>query len=351
MTKLNTIMLATAFLAVCATTAQGSRKRPSAKPSKQEAAQLQSALGTISENAARAHVCFLADDLLEGRRAGERGSRIARQYIISQMRQAGVTPWLDSGYEQPFEACAAQKLKRGVRFFVNPDSIAKIKKGVYQRMPLANVLGVIRGERDDEYVVVGAHLDHEGMYPDVAGDNIYNGADDNASGVSAVLQIMKAFAGSGAKPKRSIIFAFWDGEEQGLLGSEYFTSCFNDIKRVKGYLNFDMVGRDNKPEDPTYMVYFYTEAHPAFGTWLKNDIAHYGFRLNPSYRPWDKPVGGSDNGSFAVKGVPIIWYHTDWHPDYNQPTDEASRINYPKLTDITRAAFLSAWHLANVEEY
>ena len=61
--------------------------------------------------------------------------------------------------------------------------------------------------------------------------------------------------------------------------------------------------------------------------------------------------GGSDNRSFAVKDVPIIWYHTDGHPDYNQPTDEADPINYPKLTDITRAAFLSAWHLANVEEY
>ncbi len=112
-----------------------------------------------------------------------------------------------------------------------------------------------------------------------------------------------------------------------------------------------MVGRNNKPEDPTYMVYFYTEAHPSFGSWLKDDISHFGFRLNPSYRPWDKPIGGSDNGSFAIKDIPIIWYHTDGHPDYNQPTDEADRINFPKLTDITRAAFLSAWHLANVENY
>lgn len=351
MKKFNTIMLAAACMTVFATTAEAAQKRPTAKQAKQETAQMQTALASISEDAARAHVYFLADDLLEGRRAGERGSRIAKQYIISQMRQAGVKPWLDSGYEQPFEACAEQKLKRGVRFFVNPDSIAKIKKGVYQSMALSNVLGMIPGERSDEYVVVGAHLDHEGMYPDVAGDNIYNGADDNASGVSAVLQIMKAFAQSGAKPKRNIIFALWDGEEQGLLGSLHFTANFNDIKRIKGYINFDMVGRDNKPEDPTYMVYFYTESHPAFGAWLKDDIARYGLRLNPSYRPWDKPVGGSDNGSFAVKDVPIIWYHTDGHPDYNQPTDEAGLINYTKLTDITRAAFLSAWHLANVEEY
>ena len=351
MKHLNTIIMAAAFLPVFATTAEAAQKQSATKTQKQEEAQKRKALSSISEDAARAHVYFLADDLLEGRRAGERGSRIAKQYIIAQMRQAGVKPWLNSGYEQPFEACARQKLKRGVRFYVTPDSIAEIKKGVYQSMALSNVLGIIRGERDDEYIVVGAHLDHEGMYPDVAGDNIYNGADDNASGVSAVLQIMKAFAESGAKPKRNIIFAFWDGEEQGLLGSQHFTDTFGDTKKIKGYLNFDMVGRNNKPDDPTYMVYFYTEAHPTFGSWLKEDIAHYDLHLNPSYRAWDKPVGGSDNGSFAIKNVPIIWYHTDGHPDYNQPTDEADRINYPKLTDITRAAFLSTWHLANVENY
>ena len=73
--------------------------------------------------------------------------------------------------------------------------------------------------------------------------------------------------------------------------------------------------------------------------------------LDPSYRAWDNPVGGSDNGSFAKKGIPIIWYHTDGHPDYHQPGDEACKINYEKTRDITRAAFLNVWNLANVESY
>lgn len=304
-------------------------------------------LQSVTENAARAHVYFLADDLLEGRRAGERGSRIAKQYIISQMRQAGVAPLLDSGYEQPFEACAVQRLKRGVRFFVEADSIAEIKKQVHQTMRLGNVLGAIPGRRSDEIVVVGAHLDHEGMYPDVEGDNIYNGADDNASGVSAVLQIMKAFAESGMQPERTVVFAFWDGEEQGLLGSRYFTENYPHMDRVKGYLNFDMVGGNNRPDDPPYMVYFFTASHPEFGTWLKNDISTYRINLHPDYRAWDNPIGGSDQGSFHSKGVPVIWYHTDAQPHYNQPSDEPATINYDKLTEITRASFLTAWHLAN----
>ncbi len=319
------------------------------KASKKVTAMVERGLQSITVNAAKAHVYFLADDALEGRRAGANGSKIAAQYIISQMRQCGVKPLGDS-YLQPFSAYNWSRFKkRG--WYVETDSVAKITTGEHRRVDMANVLGVIPGRKSDEYVVVGAHLDHEGIDNDLVGDKIYNGADDNASGVSAVLQIMKAFVESGAQPERTVIFAFWDGEEMGLLGSRYFVQAFPHIDKVKGYLNFDMVGGDNKPENPAYMVYFYTAAHPAFGDWLKADIAKYGFRLDPSYRSWDNPVGGSDQGSFAKKNIPIVWYHTDAEPNYNHPTDEADRVNYDKLADITRASYLTTWHLSNVEKY
>ena len=198
---------------------------------------------------------------------------------------------------------------------------------------------------------IGAHFDHIGYDPALAGDQIYNGADDNASGVSAALQIARAFAISGQKPLRNVIFAFWDGEEKGLLGSKFFLQTCPFAKQIKGYLNFDMIGRNNKPEKPRHVVYFYTEAHPAFGQWLKDDIAEYGLKLEPDYRPWDRPASGSDNAPFALQDIPIIWYHTDGHPDYHQPSDHADRINWEKLTDITRAAFLNLWNLANEENY
>ena len=349
--NIRTVILSSAVVMAAMTTNAFAAKKNAAKVNKNLTAQIEAGMQSITEDAARAHVYFLADDLLEGRRAGERGSRIAKQYIISQMRQAGLKPLLGDSYEQPFEACAVQKLKRGVRYYVNADSIANIKKGVYRSMALSNVLAVLPGKKTDEFVVVGAHLDHEGVYNDVAGDKIYNGADDNASGVSAVLQIARAFALSGVQPERNVVFAFWDGEEIGLLGSKYFVQTCPFIPQIKGYLNFDMIGRNNKPENPQHVVYFYTEAHPAFGQWLKDDIKRYGLRLDPNYRPWDKPVGGSDNGSFACKDIPIIWYHTDGHPDYHQPGDEADRINYDKVMNISRAAFLNAWNLANEKTF
>ena len=161
----------------------------------------------------------------------------------------------------------------------------------------------------------------------------------------------RARSASGKKPLRNVIFAFWDGEEKGLLGSKYFVQTCPFVKQIKGYLNFDMIGRNNRPDKPQHVVYFYTEAHPAFGQWLKDAIREYDLKLEPDYRAWDRPIGGSDNGSFALQDIPIIWYHTDAHPDYHQPGDHAERINWEKLTDITRAAFLNMWNLANEKEY
>jgi Zn-dependent M28 family amino/carboxypeptidase len=306
-------------------------------------------LNSINKATAEAHVGFLASDLLEGREAGTDGGKIAGEYIVSVLKQNGVEPLFES-YFQNFEACNAERSKKG-RFQVHPDSIANLKQGTHQSIALRNVLAKIDGKNPNEYVVIGAHYDHIGFDPMLSGDKIYNGADDNASGVSAVLQIARAFKESGAQPERTIIFALWDGEEKGLLGSKYFTQEFEDLGKIKGYLNFDMIGRNNDESNPEYVVYFYTESHPVFEKWLKNDIKKYSLGLKPNYRPWDKPIGGSDNASFAVHDIPVIWYHTDGHPDYHQPGDEASKINWNKLVDITKASYLNMWNLANESKY
>ena len=312
----------------------------------------QEALATITQERAKAIVGFLADDALQGREAGQAGSRIAARYLASELQEAGISPLYADGYLQPFEAYARERQQPARRWQVHPDSVARLKQlPAHRSLQMANVLGVIPGQRDDEYVVVGAHFDHLGTDPSLQADNIYNGADDNASGVSAALQIARAFAASGQKPLRTVVIAFWDGEELGLLGSEAFLQSCPFAKDIKAYLNFDMIGRNNREDRPRHVVYFYTAAHPAFGEWLRSDITRYGLRLEPDYRAWDRPVGGSDNASFARRDIPIIWYHTDGHPDYHQPSDHADRLNWEKLTDITRAAFLNAWNLANEAEY
>ena len=306
---------------------------------------------TINRQTAEAHIEFLASDLLEGREAGYPSGQIAAQYIESYLKTLGLEPWNGESYRQPFEAYRKERQKKG-RYTVHPDSITVIRADrAYQRLPLTNVMAKIEGKNPEEIVIIGSHFDHIGKDPLLDGDKIYNGADDNASGVAAVLQIARAFVESGQQPERSVIFALWDGEEKGLLGSEYFMQTWDNPEQIKGYINFDMIGRNNDESRPNHVVYFYTASHPDFGEWLKNDIAIRGLNLEPDYRAWDNPVGGSDNGSFAKRGVPIIWYHTDGHPDYHQPSDHADRINYLKTVDITRSAYLNLWNMANLPNY
>lgn len=310
---------------------------------------IEKGLNAINKENAEAYIGFLASDELEGREAGFQGGRIAAEYIVSNLKTMGIAP-LGESYYQPFEAYNKERQKRG-RFQVHPDSIAALKQGVHQKLSMRNILGKIEGKNPNEYVIIGAHYDHLGFDPMLDGDQIYNGADDNASGVSAVLQVAKAFLASGQQPERTVIFSFWDGEEKGLLGSEYFVQNCSFLKDVKGYLNYDMIGRNSNEAVPEQVDYFYTEANKAFGDWLKNDIKKYDLNLKPIYHAWDKPVGGSDNGSFAKRGIPIIWYHTNGHPDYHMPSDHVEKINWPKIVDITKASFLNMWNLANEKNY
>lgn len=303
-------------------------------------------LNSINKRSAEAYIGFLASDALEGREAGYLGSYVASEYIKSVLMDIGVNP-IGDDYFQPFEAYSRERQTRS-RYRVHPDSIVLFtQQSAYRKLSMRNVLGMIEGENTNEYVIVGAHFDHVGKDQDLVGDQIYNGADDNASGVSAVLQIAKAFVESGKKPKRNVILAFWDGEEKGMVGSEYFILNCPFLSSVKGYLNFDMIGRNNDEAKPKHVVYFYTESKPVFGEWLKKDVQKYKLDIEPDYRPWDNPIGGSDNGNFAKRNIPIIWYHTDGHPDYHLPSDEVDKINWNKLVEITKASYLNMWHMAN----
>lgn len=273
---------------------------------------------TILSADAQVFVEMLASDSLQGRNAGDEGGRMAAAYIVSLLEEWGVKPLGDDGYLQPF---------------------------VIKDCEMNNILAVIPG-KSDEYVIVGAHYDHVGIGVAVDGDSCYNGADDNASGVSAVLQIARAVKKMRKTPERSIIFAFWDGEEKGLLGSRHFVENCAFLSHVSAYMNFDMIGR-GPVDNPKHLTYFYTASCPAFGEWLKEDMSVRGFSFVPDYRAWDNPTGGSDNAYFAKNGIPIVWYHTEGHPDYHRPSDTADKIDYEKMTDITRAAFLCTWRLAN----
>lgn len=306
-------------------------------------------LDKITINNAKAIIGFLASDALQGREAGSPGADVAAEYLVSRLKEMGILP-LGESYLHEFEA--VQSVARNTKWQSEPDSVSAVKhKRIYRTLQLKNVLGMIPGKLKNEYVLVGAHYDHLGSDANIEDDGIFNGADDNASGVSAVLQIATAMMQHGKQPLRNIIFAFWDGEEKGLLGSRNFVHTFSEIKQVKSYLNFDMIGRNNKEDQPNHVVFFYTAAHPAFEQWLKTDLKKHHLKLEPDYRAWENPVGGSDNGSFAKVGIPILWYHTDGHPDYHQPSDTPEKLNWEKLVDITKAAYLNVWKMANEDTY
>ena len=171
-------LLAIALFALCTTGLNAASPKKVAPEKK--------GVETINRATAEAHIGFLACDELEGREAGWKGGRIAGNYIISCLKQMGIKPLLAGDYIQPFDVYHAERQVKGKRWQVHPDSIAELKKVVHQKLALRNILGKIEGKNPNEIVIIGAHYDHIGYDPMLEGDQIYNGADDNASGVQPV---------------------------------------------------------------------------------------------------------------------------------------------------------------------
>ena len=295
-------------------------------------------LDTINEESAKEYIETLAHDNMEGRRAYSEGALKAADYIAECLRDIGIAPYKDS-YFQEFKTKDIEIEENGIKYRLIPPG-EKIR----------NILGKIEGKDTSEYVIVGAHYDHLGIYDDLTEDSIFNGADDNASGVSAVLQLAKAFKASKKQPLRTIIFAFWDAEEQGLIGSKCFVESFHDINRIKLYINFDMIGRYKK--DPYSKLNInYSDTISNSIQFLNNEIKKYELNINliPSNKPEDQAFrGGSDHASFESKNVPIIFFSTGVHDDYHKPTDHTERINWEELTYITKLSFITLFKFANL---
>ncbi len=215
-----------------------------------------------------------------------------------------------------------------------------------RRVNVRNIIAMIEGENRDEIVAVGAHMDHMGM------DNgkIWNGADDNASGTVGVMTLAKAFIESGVKPKRTIVFCAWTGEEKGLLGSEYFTlyPTVGKISNYKFYLNFDMISRDAANDTLKNMAGItYTKAYPKLEEITRKYVEEYKLNLKLSIRSADAPTGGSDYTAFTDNKVPVIAWMAAMHPEYHQPGDEVNLVNWNKMLSIIKLAYLQLWEAAN----
>lgn len=215
-----------------------------------------------------------------------------------------------------------------------------------KRINVRNVVAMVEGENKDEVIVVGAHMDHMGM----SGGRVWNGADDNASGTVGVMTIAEAFAATGVKPKKTVLFCAWTGEEKGLLGSEYFTlnPTVGEIDQYKFYLNYDMISRDSdNDEEGINCGVTYTKAYTKLEEITNKNAEEFDINLNLNFRPSEEPRGGSDHTAFTDQKVPIMYMMAGFPQEYHTPEDEINLINWDKMLEIIKLGFLNMWDIAN----
>ena len=269
------------------------------------------------------------------------------------------------------KSIAGKKLKK-VKKYRSKNSRGKSTKGfnittdisghmVKQRnsKKTANVIGVIEGKhptKKKEHIIVTAHYDHLGK----RGSDIFNGADDNASGTSTVLELAEAYATAaafGQAPDRSIIFLLVSGEEKGLLGSKFYTDYpLIPLDQTMVNINIDMVGRMDEQHDNGN--YIYVIGADRLSTTLHevnesvNDL-HEKLLLDYTYNAEDDPnryYYRSDHYNFAEKGIPAVFFFNGTHDDYHRPSDTADKIDYDKMAKIGRHIFHLIWELGNRED-
>ena len=259
----------------------------------------------------------------------------------------------------------------GEPFALSPDKTLTMSVDVAsETVYTQNVVATVEGSDPvlkNEYVALGAHYDHVGIgLPDKSGDRIYNGADDDGSGTTALLAIAEAFARSNPRPKRSILFVWHAGEEKGLWGSRYFTQFPTvPLDRIIAQLNIDMIGRskrdgDAKPENRDLSGP--NEIYVIGSRMMSTELGELSERVNKSYLnlafnyKYDDPKDPnrfffrSDHYNYAQKGIPIIFYFDGVHEDYHRPSDSPDKIDYQKMERVARTIFMTAWELANLPQ-
>jgi Peptidase family M28 len=294
-------------------------------------------------------LAILAADSLEGRLTGSPGSWRATRWLAAQFAAAGLKPAGDSGFVQRVPL-ASTVTSPGTR--VRPQLLASW--GAYdsvpaeRRLPGANVIGYIEGSDPalkNEYVLMTAHYDHIGITKSVNGDSINNGADDDAAGTIAVLQVARLLARAPQKPRRTVVFAAMTGEEVGLLGTRWFIDHpTRPLSELVANLEVEMIGRPDSLAGGAGKAWLTGYERSTLGDQLRDG----GIPIVPDRRPAQRFFERSDNIAFARMGVPA---HTlssfNLHADYHTVRDEARYADPAHMSRVIEAAAQAMLILAN----
>jgi Zn-dependent M28 family amino/carboxypeptidase len=278
----------------------------------------------IKEQNIRAELGFLASDAMQGRGSGTNYERIAAEYIGSQFRQFGLEPGGDTD-------------SAGNKDYVQQVPATERSKATW------NAIGVLRGSQPGEAIMLSAHLDHLGVNESLTGDKIFNGADDDASGSVAVLELARVLA-AGKRPRRTIYFVCFGSEERGGYGSRYFIAHSPvPLPEIVANLTFEMLGRpDEKVPGGKLWLTGYERST------LGPELARQGAALVADPHPEQNFFRRSDNYPLALRGVIA---HTvssfGLHTDYHRPSDDISKIDFPFMTRSLNSLVKPVRWLAN----
>lgn len=271
----------------------------------------------IDKDQVKKHLYTLASDEMEGRRTGTEGIEKAAQYIEGEFKRIGLKTYADlTSYRQTFTFTSRR----------TNESITG-----------SNIIGVLEGKgKKDEMVVVSAHYDHLGMKKEGEGDLIYNGANDDATGVVGVLALAEYFAKKGDN-ERTIVFIAFTAEEMGLIGSNHFGKGIDASKFIAG-INLEMIGKEPASGPKTAWLTGFERSD--FGKIIQKNLEGTGYKLFPDPYARFGLFFRSDNASLARLGVPAHTFSTtqiDKDKDYHQVSDEAETLDVGVITETIKA--------------
>ena len=286
-----------------------------------EKSSFHAAFESITSQELQQHVDTLADDIFEGREAGSRGGRAAAMYLRQALDELGLAGAGDDG-----------------------DTFQSFRDGY------RNLLVRLPGRGDalsDEVILIGAHYDHVGYGSSRNSYGptgyIHNGADDNASGASALLELAQAFSQLNSPPQRTLLFALWDGEEKGLLGSTHWLNHPTiPHERLKLAINMDMVGRLKNGRLEVGGTRTSWGLRRAFSRVAQDSSLWIDFA-------WELQ-SNSDHWPFFQRGLPTIMLHTGIHNDYHRPSDDAHLINADGMREVVQLLFEAVYGLGEAAE-